>query len=422
MGRPFLALVACFVIGGVAGAPVRALLPAYVEGVVGAPPGFTAALFALQLAASGTFAMVAGSLSDRFGRRAIVLAGIPAAIPGALQFATTDQAVLIPLAALFGVMTGLQTSAGQGFLISAVDPARIGVATATFFLASTFAGAVGAWMGGVLADAAGYPVVGMAGVALAVIAVTTAIVFLPEAHEPGARTILPRRPCAEVAGEEFRVTASNGYASVLRSPGMWAIVQLRFWPTIAWGIATLAIPLYLFRLAGNATVPGTYALASLGVASVGQFVTGRLVDVATRRRPGLPLELRRLVAMISVGLAIAGGLAMLSTGSVVALAVAGTVWTTLAWALATTMPPLMRGSSPDGFGRAIGLTEMTWSVAMLAGTTLAGVLADKGAVVPFGVATACLLVNATVAVRFSTIHQDDGKASAEVRRRDSAGR
>ena len=49
-------------------------------------------------------------------------------------------------------------------------------------------------------------------------------------------------------------------------------------------------------------------------------------------------------------------------------------------------------------------------------------LADMGAVVPFGVATACLLVNATVAVRFSTIHQDDGKAPADDRRRDSAGR
>jgi MFS family permease len=422
MGRPFLALVACFVIGGVAGAPVRALLPAYVEGVVGAPPGFTAVLFAIQLAASGTFAMVAGSLSDRFGPRAIVLAGIPAAMPGALLFATTDQAILIPLAALFGVMTGLQTSAGQGLLISAVDPARIGVATATFFLASTFAGAVGAWVGGVLADAAGYPVVGMVGVALAVVAVITAILFLPAAPEPHARKPISPIQTVEAEGERSGAMASVGYVSVLRSPGMWAILQLRFWPTIAWGIATLAIPLYLFRLAGNATVPGTYALASLGVASVGQFVTGRLVDVATRRRPGLPLELRRLVATISVGLVIASGLAMLSTGNVLALAVAGTAWTTLAWALATTMPPLMRGSSPGGFGRAVGLTELTWSVAMLTGTTLAGVLADMGTVVPFGVATACLLVSAAVAVRFATVHQDEWQPSADVLRHDGAGR
>jgi MFS family permease len=413
MGRAFTSLVICFIIGGIASAPVRALLPAYVEGVVGAPPGFTSVLFAIQLATSGTFAMVAGLLSDRFGRRGIVLIGIPAAVPGALLFATTDRLLLLPLAALFGVMTGLQTSAGQGFLISCVDPARIGVATATFFLASTFAGAIGAWAGGVLADASSYPSVGLAGIALALLALIGAFVFLPEANAARAQPdgkVIPasgQQARRRDGGESHPDTASLGFSAVLQAPGMWTIVGLRFWPTIAWGIATLAIPLYLYRLAGNATVPGTYALVSLGVASVGQFVTGRLVDAATRRRPGLPRELRRLVAAISIGLVLASIAATLSTGNVLALSAAGTAWTALAWALATTMPPLMRGASPDGFGRAIGLTEMAWSVAMLTGTTLAGVLADVDPAVPFAVATGALAVSAAVAIRFAAVHRGE---------------
>ena len=194
----------------------------------------------------------------------------------------------------------------SGFLISSVKPARIGVATATFFLASTFAGAIGAWAGGVLADASGYPSVGLVGIALAVLALVGAFVFLPEANTAGEQ---PDSRVISGSGQQARRrdgaasqsdAASVGFSAVLQAPGMWTIVGLRFWPTIAWGIATLAIPLYLYRLAGNATAPGTYALVSLGVASVGQFVTGRLVDVATRRRTGLPFELRRLVAAISV--------------------------------------------------------------------------------------------------------------------------
>ena len=46
---------------------------------------------------------------------------------------------MLPLAPLFGVMTGMQMSVGRGFLIGSVDPAQIGNASATFFLASTAA-------------------------------------------------------------------------------------------------------------------------------------------------------------------------------------------------------------------------------------------------------------------------------------------
>ena len=108
------------------------------------------------------------------------------------------------------------------------------------------------------------------------------------------------------------------------------------------------MPRYLCRLALNATVPGTYAHLSLGVASVGQFVLGRLVDTPTGRRSGLPRELLRLVEAISVGLGLASIRATLCGGMLLALSAAGTAWTAQASALATSMPPLMRGASPDG--------------------------------------------------------------------------
>lgn len=396
VGRAFYWLVTAMVIGGVAGAPIRALLPAYVEGVAHAPPAFTSLLLSIQLAVGGLFALAGGSLADRLTRRTIVLLGVPAAIPGALLFSTTDHLVLVPLAVIWGVLAGFQSSGGQSFLLGSVDRSRTGTATAVYFLATTLSGAIGAWAGGVVADRLGYGWVAAGGATLAVIGVAMAARFLPDLGSDAA---------------PVRGTDTLGYVEVLQLPGMWTIVALRFWPTVAWGIATLVIPLYLYRIAGNATVPGTYALVSLAVASAGQLATGRLVDRGTSRSVtgsldviGLtvPAALRRLVMVISVALLAAATATMLATGDAVALGVAGTAWTTFAWALSTTMPPLMRAVSPPGaHGRAVGATHLTWSAAMLVGTMLGGALVEFGPVAPLAAAVACLAVSAAVAVRFA---------------------
>ena len=141
MGSAFYWLVAALVIGGVAGSPIRALLPGYVEGVAHAPPSFTSLLLSIQLAVGGLFALAGGALADRLSRRAIVLLGIPSAIPGALLFSTTEPWVLVLLAVAWGVLTGFQSSGGQSFLLGSVDRARTGTATALYFLTTTLSGA-----------------------------------------------------------------------------------------------------------------------------------------------------------------------------------------------------------------------------------------------------------------------------------------
>ena len=401
MGSAFYWLVAALVIGGVAGSPIRALLPGYVEGVAHAPPAFTSLLLSIQLAVGGLFAVAGGALADRLSRRTIVLLGIPSAIPGALLFSSTDPYVLVPLAVVWGVLTGFQTSGGQSFLLGSVDRTRTGTATAIYFLTTTLSGAIGAWIGGIVADRFGYAWVAGGGAVLAIVGVATAARYLPDLGSDASRQPGP-----------YRI----GFVDVFRLPGMWTIVALRFWPTVAWGIATLVIPLYLYRIAGNATVPGTYALVSLAVASAGQLATGRLVDYGTRRDgtrrggsspPGEPVgmvppALRRLVLAISIGLLVAAASTAVATSDVIALGITGTAWTTMAWALSTTMPPLMRAvSPPDAHGRVVGATHLTWSAAMLIGTTLGGALVSLDPIAPILAATGCLLVSAIVAVRFA---------------------
>jgi DHA1 family multidrug resistance protein-like MFS transporter len=395
VGRAFYGLVAALVVGSVAGAPVRALLPAYIEGVAHASPAFTSLLLSIQLGVGGLFALAGGALADRFSRRTIVLLGIPSAVPGALLFSTTDPLVLVPLAIAWGVLTGFQSSGGQSFLLGSVDRTRTGTATALYFLSTTLSAAVGAWVGGVVADHFGYEWVAGGGAVLAVLGMMTAARFLPDLGSDASRQ---------------QGNPTIGLVEVFRLPGMWTIVALRFWPTVAWGIATLIVPLYLYRLAGNATVPGTYALVSLAVASAGQMVTGRLIDRGARlsgtsARSGpagtVPAALRRVVMVIAFGLLVAGASTALATNDVIALGITGTAWTTMAWALSTTMPPLMRAVAPsDAHGRVVGATHLTWSVAMLTGTSVSGWLVEVEPIAPLAVATACLVFSSIVAVRF----------------------
>ncbi|NCA15073.1 MAG: MFS transporter [Proteobacteria bacterium] len=353
-------------------------------------------MLSIQLAVGGLFALAGGALADRLSRRAIVLLGIPSAIPGALLFSTTEPWVLVLLAVAWGVLTGFQSSGGQSFLLGSVDRARTGTATALYFLTTTLSGAAGAWVGGIVADQFGFAWVAFGGAVLALTGVATGARFLPDLGSDSTRA----------SG-----APTVGYRQVLGLPGMWAILMLRFLPTVAWGIASLVIPLYLYRLAGNATVPGTYALVSLAVASAGQLATGRVIDRGARARGSavaaapsgtVPNPLRRLVLVISGALLMAAASTGFATADVAALMVTGTGWTTMAWALSTTMPPLMRAvSPPDAHGRVVGVTHLTWSAAMLTGTTVGGMLVPLDPVAPIIAATTCLALSAVVAARFA---------------------
>jgi fucose permease len=83
------------------------------------------------------------------------------------------------------------------------------------------------------------------------------------------------------------------------------------------------------------------------------------------------------------------------------LFVAGTAWTMSAWALSTTMPPLIHelGVGRDD-GRLVALMHLLWSAGMLSGTVAAGALVDWQPAAPFALAALCLAVTFGVGLRF----------------------
>jgi MFS family permease len=391
VNRPLAALLAALFAGGVAAAPARALLPAYVESVLHQPPVLTSTILAVQLACGGLFALAGGAVSDLISRRVAVLVGMTTAICGATLFAVRSPALLFALAVLWGLASGFQSTGGQSFLMAAVSRARLGSATAVYFVSSTASAAVGAWLAGTAADRWGFRAVAAGGALLGLGALLLAARFLP----PLGSDATPSAPSApdrsrKPAPEPGLVAWTwQGYAVLLGRPDVLALGALRYFPTVAWGAASLTFPLLVFRLSqSNATV-GLYGMVSLLAASGAQLLTGRQID--RLRSAG------SLVVPLSGAILLCAALAALSTGSLIGLFVSGTLWAMSAWALSTTMPPLIHelGAGRDD-GRLVAFTHLLWSAGMLSGTLAAGVLVDRLPAAPFLLALACLAVTLAV--------------------------
>lgn len=429
MNRPLIALLAALFAGGVAAAPARALLPVYVESVLAQPPLLTSTLLSIQLACGGLFALAGGAVSDLVSRRMAVLVGLTTGLFGAALFVVRDPALLFAVAALWGVAGGFQSAGGQSFLMATVSQARLGSATAVYFVAGTASGAVGAYLAGQAAVRWGFWVVAGGAALLALVALALAAIFLPplggDAAPPGDRA--SAGPLASTAASSWprtqqrsgrmelfsrfgrSVRAWGGYRNLLRRPDVLALVALRYLPTVAWGAAGLAIPLLLFRLSGDVSTVGLFSMVSLLAASGAQLATGRQIDRLSRHARGRPAgspggSPRRLICPLTAAILLSAVSAALLSRNLPGLFVAGVAWAMSAWALSTTMPPLIHelGCGRDD-GRLIALTHLLWSAGMLSGTVGAGALVDVDPAAPFVLAVICLAITLLVGLRFARL-------------------
>lgn len=393
MNRPLVALLLALFAGGVASAPVRALLPAYVESVLHQPPVLTSIVLAVQMACGGLFALAGGAVSDLVSRRAAVLVGMTTAICGAALFAVSAPPVMLALAVLWGIASGFQSTGGQSFLMAAVSRARLGSATAVYFVSSTASAAVGAWLAGMAADRWGFSVVAAGGAALGLLALLLAARFLPPlGRDSGTRAGGGHPGEAGPAGAKpsaLSAWAWQSYAALLGRGDVIALGALRYFPTVAWGAASLTFPLLVFRLSDSNATVGLYSMVSLLAASGAQLLTGREID-----RQGGP---RRLIVPLTAAIVVSAALATAFNGSLVGLFVAGTLWAMSAWGLSTTMPPLIHdiGAGRDD-GRLVAFTHLLWSAGMLCGTLAAGLLVDRNPAAPFLLALVCLSITLAV--------------------------
>lgn len=365
--RGLLTFLAIFFLVGMASAPIRSLLPVYVESELRQPPFFTSSVLAAQLLVGGLFAIVGGAVADGVGQRRALLLGL-AGLPFASAALLTEQpAVMAALVGLRGATEGLQTAGGQSYLVAGAPPGQLGLASALYFLGGTLGSSLGNLVAGWVVASHGFR-------ALAVVLIACGIGLTLAAAR------LLGEPTGSTGTRRGVRSGLRGYGELLRRREVQLLSCVRFLPTCYWGVTTLLMPLLIFRLSGEVLTVSLYAAVSLLLAAACQILTGRAVDTVSRTLPALVLA-----ALIPV----CATLAAASARSLPALFAAGVLGTCVAWSLSATLPPLVRevaGNAEEG--RILGFLHLLWSTAMLGGTLLAGALVDLDAALPFGIVAA----------------------------------
>ena len=364
LNRRFIALLVVSFFSSFVSSPLYSLLPVYVDRALLRPPIFSGFLKALFLILGGLFAVPAGMLCDTLGIKRVFLLGILGPLLAGCVFLTADPYLLTTLCIGLGITFGFSSTGGQSYLLGAVAPSVLGIASAGYFLGSTLGTASGSLFAGPIADSMGYEALGHTALIAAVCLVGSAALLVPR---------LPRS--AETPPSAMRSLA--GYVSLLRRREVRLLLGIRYLPTCYWGIVTLLIPLLISRISGTNTSATTYTAISLTVAGGFQILTGRLCDRIGRWRPILIAA--TCVALSALGLALTGH-------TLAGLYIFGVVASASAWSLSTTMPGLLQITAHEGEkGRVVGIAHVAWSAGMLSGNLGGGKLIEWGSALPFGI-------------------------------------
>ena len=363
-GRTFLALCLVSFLNSFAVAPFVSLFPVYVEADLGRLPLFTANLRALMLVLGGVSAMIGGWLCDTVGRKATLLIGLAGSVFNGLIFRWSDPAVLTALIFLIGSASGPWSTAGQSYLITSVNARRLGMGGAVYFLCNTAGNALGSLVTGLLKENWTFGQIGTAMTIAMAMTLVLALVVLPSRQVPLSRGY-----------SQPRLNLWPAYRTLLRRRDVHLLVGLRFLITSFWGMATLLLPLLVYRTSASEAMAAYYAAVSLALAAGVQLLTGFLQDRYGRFWP--------LMAAASGVVASTLGLGFFCY-SLPGLFLFGTTLTCTAWAVSTLIPALINDiAAPDEKNRLVGLGHMVWSAAMVAGGIAGGWLVEIQPALPF---------------------------------------
>lgn len=380
--RAFVVLCGLSFLGGFATAPYHSLLPVYVDADLGRLAVFTGYLRAVALALGGICAIVAGRLCDLLGLKITLLLGLAGSAVTGLVFHTGDVLLLTLLALVAGAASGPVSTSGQSYLIASAGPARLGLGGALYFLSSTLGQSAGNLCTGLVKEDLSFGEIG------------TAMALLSAAGVLAGILLLPSTPVRQAPQATPRLALWSSYRPLLAQRNVHLLVGLRLTITGFWGMASLALPLLVYRASGSAATAAFYGSVSLAVAAAGQLLTGLLRDRFGRTRP-VVLSAAGIVAS-AVGLAF-------GTGSVTALFLLGTALSTTAWAVSVLVPGLIdEVADAEERNRLVGLGHMVWSGAMVTGSVAGGWLVEAAPPLPFAVGAVSATVGALCLWRLCT--------------------
>jgi MFS family permease len=350
-------------VGGMVGQE-RTVLPLLAEEAFGLQAASAAltfiVIFGLAKAATN---LLAGALSDRFGRKPVLVGGWLIGLPVPLLIIWAPGWEWVVFAnALLGVNQGLTWSTTVIMKIDLVGPARRGLAMGLNEAAGYSAVALTAFATGLLAEQFGLrPAPFLLGLAFAALGLGASLLFVRETRghadlEAAALSSAARPPLGSVM-----LTTS------LREPALSAASQAGLVNNLNDGMAWGLLPLYYAAAGLSVGQIGILAALYPAVWSLGQPLTGTLSDRLGRKRliaAGMLLQ-AGAIGLIAVG----SGFVPWASAAVVLGIGTAMVYPTLLAVIGDVAHPTWRAS-------AVGVYRFWRDLGFAAGALLSGVVAD----------------------------------------------
>jgi DHA1 family tetracycline resistance protein-like MFS transporter len=278
------------------------LLPYFAQNF-GADAILTGLLVAIYAAAQLVGAPILGRLSDRYGRRPVLMISIAGNIGGFIMLALAQDLSLLFLSRLVSGLTGGNISVAQAYITDVTDEKNrakgLGMIGAAFGLGFIIGPAAGGFL-----SQWGYSVPALVSAGISLVNLLLVVLWLPESLSQERRIQV-----AHIPRPAFTPAA---LISALRRPGIGPLLHTRFFFGLAFAIFQTTFSLFaLYQLKLDSQKTG-YILAYVGLLSVitQGFIVGRLTN---RFREGWLI----LTATITMAIAL------------------------IAWALTTNVPVLL---------------------------------------------------------------------------------
>jgi multidrug resistance protein len=355
------------------------LLPFWAERL-GANPFEVGLILTVYAAAQFLFTPVLGALSDRIGRRPIILVSL---LIEAAGFALTALAGTLPLLLVARFIGGLGASnigSAQAVVADVTAPkdrargmGMVGAAIGLGFV-------VGPALGGVLAGF-GPTVPFWAALVVALLNALLVLIFLPETRG--------KRPVAVRGAKRFALFA--GWQRAIQTPAITRLILINLLFTLAFAGMETVVPLFTQREFGWLATQNGYLFTYVGVIIV--IMQGGMVGQLVKRFGERGLQVAGL-GLLAVGLALlpfSGTLALLLVALALLSIGDGAVTPTNNALLSLATPP-------EAQGETLGLSQGMGSLGRMIGPLIAGGLFSVGIGLPFLVGAALAVMALLVAL------------------------
>ena len=363
---------------------VLPLLPIYADRF-GASGTVVGILVLSYSAAQLLFAPVWGRLSDRYGRRPILIVGLLGSTLSYLIFAYAGSIWVLVLSRIMAGIGGANIPVAQAYIADVTPPERraanMGLIGAAFGLGFIFGPVIGGLLAPISPELPGLAAAGLCGAN-----VVLALVLLPESLtvRERVRQIRDRRVATESGtGRGCSVVARSRLAElrlVTKNSAFVDALVLFFFFTMAFSILHPIFPLFASgRFGLNERAVG-WLFAFLGIGSA--VMQGGIVRILVARTGEVTL-IRASAVPFAVGFLVVGlapSIPMLLTGlALLSLGFGGTL---------PALVSLLSRSAPDAIqGGSLGIGQSAGALGRVIGPFVSGVLWDLfGASAPFFVA------------------------------------